>query len=157
WSTYEHDVPAGYARQKAEFVRTALRELAPKAVLDLGCNTGVYSRLAAEAGARVVAVDSDAAVVGELYQRAHEHKLAVLPLVQDLTRPTPASGWRHREQSAFLDRCRQRFDTVFMLALVHHLTIRERLPVAEVAALASELTTGAVIVEYVPPDDPQAV
>ena len=132
-----------------------LAEHRPAAVLDLGCNTGRYSRLAAREGARVVAIDSDPVVVGELWRRAKEERLDVLPLVLDIARPSPAMGWRYGEQTSFLARARRSFDLVLMLALVHHLAVAERIPLAEVAGLAAELTRDILIVEHVEPSDPQ--
>ena len=44
---------------KRQFVREALAAAQPKHVLDLGANSGVYSRIAAECGANVVAWDTD--------------------------------------------------------------------------------------------------
>ena len=48
-------------RRKQEFVDRALQWLRPESVLDIGANTGQYSRIAAGAGARVVAWDTDVA------------------------------------------------------------------------------------------------
>jgi hypothetical protein len=64
-------------------------------------------------------------------------------------------GWRYSEHTSFLDRARRSFDLVLMLALVHHLVVAERIPLAEVAALAAELTRDVLIVEHVEPSDPQ--
>jgi SAM-dependent methyltransferase len=157
WSSYEaenrytkRDVAA-----KTSFVEAALVERRPASVLDLGCNTGRFSLLAAGTGARVVAADSDPAVVGEVWRRARAERRDVLPLVVDISRPSPALGWRYGEHASFLARARGSFDLVLMLALVHHLTVGEGVPLAEVAALAAELTCDTVVVERVDPSDPQ--
>ncbi len=42
--------------QKLDWVRKVLEDLKPARVLDIGANTGVFSALAAENGARVVAL-----------------------------------------------------------------------------------------------------
>jgi 2-polyprenyl-3-methyl-5-hydroxy-6-metoxy-1,4-benzoquinol methylase len=42
---------------KREFVQQCLMEAPRRDVLDIGCNTGTFSLLAAECGARVVAID----------------------------------------------------------------------------------------------------
>ncbi len=65
--------------------------------------------------------------------RAH---LDVLPLVVDLTRPTPAVGWRNQECASFLDRARGGFDLVLMLAVVHHMLVTERIPLEDLLAVA---------------------
>src|SRR5262249_53251253 len=82
---------------KEQFVRQCLDSQSPKSVLDVGCNTGHYSLLAARSGARVVAIDSDPVVVGEVWRKAKDESLDVLPMVVNLTRPTPAMGWQDRE------------------------------------------------------------
>jgi SAM-dependent methyltransferase len=139
--------------QKEEFVREALA--GARAVLDIGANEGHFSFLAARAGARVVALDSDPIVVGNIWRAAFHEQLDVLPLVVDLARPTPAMGWRNRECESFLDRAREsRFDVVLMLAVLHHLLVSERIPLNEVLALASELTERDAVIEFVAPQDP---
>jgi hypothetical protein len=60
--------------------------------------------MAARTGAAVVAIDTDPVVVGSIWRRAHAENRDVLPLVVDLTRPTPAMGWRNQECTSFLDR-----------------------------------------------------
>ncbi len=139
---------------KQTFVETALASPAPRRLLDVGCNTGHFSILAARNGAEVVAIDSDPAVVNETYRAAKQHQLNILPLVVDLARPTPAVGWRNTECKSFLDRARQRFDVVMMLAVLHHLVVTERVPLDDILAVAAELTNCTLIIEFVPPEDP---
>jgi ribosomal protein L11 methylase PrmA len=131
-----------------------LAQIAPRQVLDVGCNTGHFSVLAAARGARVVSIDSDAVVVGQVWRRAIANDLDILPLVVDLSRPTPAIGWRNRECSSFLERAAAGFDLVLMLAVLHHLLVSERIPLEEIIALAADLTTDYLIIEFVPPEDP---
>ncbi len=57
---------------KERFLRAALDGLDIKLAWDLGCNDGVYSRIVAEQGAYVVAVDSDDVTVDVLYRALHE-------------------------------------------------------------------------------------
>lgn len=140
-------------QQKAGTVQQWLAELKPKAVLDVGCNTGHFSALAASNGARVVAIDVDPVVVGKAWRRAAAEKLDVLPLVVNLARPTPATGWRNSEHPSFLDRATGSFDMVLMLAVLHHLLVTERIPLCQILDLAAELTTSHLIVEYVAKED----
>jgi SAM-dependent methyltransferase len=142
-----------YFPEKEAFVREALAECTPDKVLDVGCNTGFFSELAARLGARVVSIDSDPAVVGMLWERAHSEKLDIQPLVLDLTRPTPATGWRNEECSSFLERARGSFDAMLMLAVIHHMLVSERIPLNEILRLASELTNSILVVEFIAPAD----
>ncbi|HKX29754.1 MAG TPA: class I SAM-dependent methyltransferase [Blastocatellia bacterium] len=143
-----------YLQEKHNFVLAALAKFRPRNVLDVGCNTGYFSRLAARCGASVVAIDQDPATVGALWLRAGAESLDILPLVIDVTRPSPGVGWRNLEAPSFLARAQGRFDAVLMLAVVHHLLVGERIPLAEILRLAAELTTDLLIVEFVAPDDP---
>ena len=66
--------------------------LRPGSVLDIGGNTGHYSRIAAGVGARVVAWDTDVASSDRSWKEARAAGLPILPLVADVARPTPAIG-----------------------------------------------------------------
>jgi SAM-dependent methyltransferase len=145
---------AGDHSVKREFVAHALETGKPKRVLDVGCNVGVYSRLAADAGAEVVAVDTDLESVNRLAIEAAASGKNILPLCVDLARPTPAAGWEYQESQSFLDRCSRRFDMVMMLAVLHHLLVGSQVPLDRIAALCDDLTTRSLIVEWVPTTDP---
>ena len=155
WSDYQDScsyTDANFAA-KEEFVSTALAEFKPNRLLDIGCNTGHFSDLAARAGAKVVAIDSDLGCVGALWRRASDQNRNVLPLVVDLCRPSAAEGWRNHECASFLGRATAAFDMILMLAVLHHLLVTERIPLDEVLDLTAELTTDLLIIEFVPPDD----
>jgi SAM-dependent methyltransferase len=155
WSDYmdKNAHSQDYFPLKQAFVSEVIRDERPKRVLDVGCNTGHFSRLTARAGASVVAVDYDPVVVGEVWRQANAENLDILPLVVNLARPTPGIGWRNAECASFLDRARGQFDAVLMLGVIHHLLVSERIPLAEVISLAAELTTNALVIEFVAPDD----
>jgi hypothetical protein len=63
-------------------------------------------------------------------------------------------GWRNREQLSLLDRLIGRFDMVLMLAVIHHLILREQLPLAHIGDLCASLTRRWLVLEWVPPSDP---
>jgi SAM-dependent methyltransferase len=155
WSDYmdahSYDDPAFAAKEK--FVIDALNEFKPARVLDAGANTGHFSALAADSGAAVVAIDLDPVCVGEIWRRARAKKQNILPLVANLARPTPATGWRNGECSSFLDRALGAFDGILMLALLHHLLVTERIPLAETLELAADLITDFAVIEFVAPQD----
>ena len=156
WTDYmvsNNNYSADHFAAKQRFVSEALAEFAPRRVLDVGCNTGHFSALAAKSGASVVAIDYDPVVLGDVWRNARREKLDILPLVVNLTRPTPATGWRNRECPSFLDRARGSFDAVLMLAVIHHMLVSERVPLAEILDLAAELTTGILVIEFISPED----
>jgi SAM-dependent methyltransferase len=141
--------------RKRSFVTHALGASQPMRVLDVGCNTGVYSNLAADSGAEVVSIDTDLQAVDRLCAKLKGTSRNILPLCVDLAHPTPAAGWENREYASFLNRCTGHFDTVMMLAVLHHLLLRNQIPMDRIATLCSNLTTGHLIIEWVPPTDPK--
>jgi predicted RNA methylase len=80
--------PAEIERKKS-VVRRFLESHKPKTVLDAGSNTGEFSFLAAEAGARVIAVDSDHDATDALYRRARNERQQIHPIWMDLANPRP--------------------------------------------------------------------
>ena len=154
WSEYAgtHSYDDADAAAKAEFVRTATAARPRQLVWDLGANVGVFSRLAADQHAYVVAVDGDHLAVDRLYAAlARENDRRILPLVMDLADPSPGLGWRRAERKALEDRGRP--DIVLALALVHHMVITANIPLDDWVAWVSDLAP-EVVVEFVGKDDP---
>lgn len=76
----------------------------------------------------------------------------ILPLVLDLTNPSPGIGWENRERLPIGDRgpC----DCAMALALVHHLAISNNLPFSRIAKYFSRICKN-LIIEFVPKTDSQ--
>jgi len=138
---------------KQAFVRAALERIRPANVLDVGANTGFYSRIAAESGANVVAWDTDVHVSNVNWQMAHRNGLAILPIVADFARPTPSVGWQNRENASLLDRTKGRFDCVLMLGILHHLLVGDQIPLAAIIEQLREISTRWVVAEWIPKED----
>jgi len=156
WAEYGHT--HGYAEEslvaKRRIVLDYLREARAELVWDLGANTGDFSRLAAATGALTVALDADPAAVELNFRRATTGgETLILPLVMDLTNPSPSLGWGLRERMSLVDRGPA--DLLLALALVHHLAISHNLPFEMIAEAFAQLGRGLVI-EFVPKEDPQA-
>lgn len=141
--------------EKQDFVRKSLGSARPSHVLDVGANTGVYSRIAAETGAIVVAWDTDVRASDINWQTAHRDGLPILPVVADFARPTPAAGWRNHENASLLDRAKGRFDCVLMLGIMHHLLVTDQIPLASILDQVREISTRWAIIEWIPKDDSQ--
>jgi SAM-dependent methyltransferase len=157
WRGYEKAAThyrAADVESKQQFVQRMLDRCRPLRVLDIGANTGTYSLLAAEAGAEVVALDSDRGALDLLWRTANRDKKAVATLVANIARPTPAAGWGNREQLSLLERLGGDFDMVLMLAVIHHLILREQAPLGHIGELCSTLTRQWLILEWIPPSDP---
>lgn len=155
WSDYmtKNNYCEGQFKAKQSFVEQAMNDFRPRRVLDVGSNTGHFSRIAARCGASVVAIDYDPVVAGHTWREARLQNLDILPLVIDLGRPSPAIGWRNSECPGFLDRACNFFDAVMMLAVIHHLLVSERIPLTEIIDLGAELTTDLLIIEFIAPED----
>jgi ribosomal protein L11 methylase PrmA len=138
---------------KVQLVKDFLASIQPQQVWDLGANTGVFSRLAAEQGALTIASDIDQAAVEKNYQEMRQKKETnLLPLVLDLTNPSPGIGWGNEERESFTQR--GPVDLVMALALVHHLAISNNVPLAGVAEYLARLGRW-LIVEFIPKEDSQ--
>jgi len=157
WSKYSqnalHYSPSDI-HDKHEFVKNILQRTAPASVLDIGANTGDYSLLAANSGAKVVAIDADAAALETLWLAASRQNKPITTIAANIAWPTPASGWRNREHLSLLDRVAGKFDLLLMLAVIHHLILREQLPLSHIADLCASLSRRWLILEWVPPSDP---
>lgn len=154
WAHYEKTCTysATATNTKKELVKRYFQQTKPRSVLDLGCNTGEYTFLAAECGARVWAVDGDHDAVDILYGRLKGKSLAVTPLVVNICQPTPAIGFLNEERVGFLERGRS--ECVIALALLHHLLVSGNLSLAACRDLFARVTTDSLILEFVPTDDP---
>jgi hypothetical protein len=156
WSGYYGGSVLGgrYVEHKKQIVAGFIKTVQPRTVWDLGANTGLFSRLAAENAAGVLSFDGDPACVEMNYleaRRAHETRL--LPLLMDLNNPSPALGWDHRERMSWLERPKP--DMVLALGLAHHLAIANNLPLDRIADFCTRLGPW-LAVEFVPKDDPNA-
>ena len=158
WSGYTHTAchyKSSSHEAKQAFVRGALDCIRPARVLDVGANTGVYSRIAAESGADVVAWDTDVQASDLSWQTATRNGLPILAIVADFARPTPAVGWQNRESASLLDRARGRFDIVLMLGILHHLLMADQIPLVAIFEQLWEITTRWAIIEWIPMGDSQ--
>jgi SAM-dependent methyltransferase len=153
WSAYYSEIDPSVEREaKVKAVRSVLKALRPATVVDAGCNTGVFSLLAAESGARVISLDSSEACIERLYAEAKARSLAITPLVVDLCAPTPPSGWMASQYPGLIDRARSQL--VLALGLMHHLHIAGRQSFTRIAALMAALSTHYLVFEFVAQDDP---
>ncbi len=138
---------------KKQLVREWTAEKKPALVWDLGGNTGIFSREAASSGAFTVSFDIDPAAVEQNFQVVKKNKEQnLLPLVLDLTNPSPAIGWDHAERDSFGQRGPA--DMVLALAVIHHLAISNNVPLVQLAQFFAARAKWLVI-EFVPKSDSQ--
>lgn len=138
---------------KKEIISGWLKDVAPASVWDLGANNGEFSRLASTLGIPTVAWDIDPSAVEQDYLRIRSEKeQSLLPLVLDLTNPSPALGWANEERDSLSQR--GPVNMVFALALIHHLAISNNVPLPRLADFFAGLGRWLVI-EWVPKTDSQ--
>jgi hypothetical protein len=155
WADYTEDnnYSAAAAESKRQAVLELLRGLDARTAWDLGANTGEYSRAARQVVPSVIAFDIDPAAVERNYRRIKaENETGILPLLLDLSNPSPALGWAHRERLSLEERGPA--DVLLALAVVHHLAIGHNLPLERVAAFLARVGRSLVI-EFVPKSDSQ--
>jgi ribosomal protein L11 methylase PrmA len=155
WSDYytETNYSDEASINKQGLVEQFLGKLSPSTVWDLGANTGVFSRIAARTSHLTVSFDLDPAAVEKNYHQCKaEDAKNILPLVLDLTNPSPGIGWENRERPPVFERGKP--DAVLALALIHHLAIGNNLPLARIASFFHSLAS-PLIIEFVPKADSQ--
>jgi hypothetical protein len=153
WSNYYSETSLGksYLEAKEQLFRQYLNQVRFADALDLGCNDGLFAKILAETGACVIAVDSDWSCIDKLYR---EHPANILPLCVDLANPTPASGFHNAERASFTDRSASGLVTA--LALIHHLALRNNIPLPLIADYFCRLTNQYLIIEFIPLSDNKA-
>jgi len=158
WGNYYCDT--NYSREGAEEKSRLVRQVAascPGALsVDLGANTGLYSRILAEYFRTVIASDMDYLAVEKMAASLkQEGNSTILPLVLDLSNPSPGIGWASEERESFQNRCKA--DLISALALIHHLVQGAGIPLGKVACYFASLLRqgGTLILEFVPWEDSQ--
>lgn len=140
-------------KQKRRIIEDFIAKVKPNTVWDIGANNGLFSRIASASGIFTVASDIDPAAVEKNYRQVKaENEIAILPLLIDLTNPSPALGWAHSERESFMDRGPA--DMVFALALIHHICISNNVPLEDFAKFLSQIAR-TVVIEFVPKGDSQ--
>ena len=153
YTTTRHHYTEAASADKYQKVGEWLNTSQPKWVVDLGCNTGEFTKLAASTGADVIAVDLDhdsiQKLVLSLGNTTHIH-----PLVSNLGDMVGGRGWCGDEFPSLMARLHQKADLVMMLALIHHLAISEGVYLHKIAHMAAHITREFAIVEMLDETDP---
>jgi hypothetical protein len=154
WSEYYaegHNYTQEGVDHKRRLVGDFLTEADPKSVWDLGGNVGVFSRIASARGIPTVCFDIDPSCVEANYRAvATKGEENILPVLLDLTNPSPSIGWENRERLSVKERGPT--DTILALALIHHLAIANNVPLQRVAGYFADLCR-SLIIEFVPKTD----
>jgi hypothetical protein len=130
WTAYRNENTYEDAdnQAKADFIRQVAAQREWKLAWDLGANDGFYSRIIAE-------------------QARNEQ---ILPLVMNLTDPSPALGWRGLERKAWTDRGKP--ELILALALLHHVSITGNVPVRQFVDWLASLESH-IVIEFMTRED----
>ncbi|HEY4798422.1 MAG TPA: SAM-dependent methyltransferase, partial [Bacteroidia bacterium] len=153
WVKYDNDntYSPTATEQKEKAITGWLETCKPKTIWDMGCNTGRFSLLSSQKADLVIAMDSDHGCIESLYGNLRKGDTAnILPLVQDLSNPSPAIGWNNAERKTISERGYP--DIILALALIHHLRIGNNVPFSRIAEYFCALTS-LLIIEFVPQED----
>lgn len=138
---------------KKSLVEKFISYVEPKTVWDVGGNTGEFSRLAANKNIFTVSMDIDPAAVEKNYlQLKTKNEKNLLPLLIDLSNPSPAIGWNNNERMDLTER--GPVELILALALIHHLAITYNITLQKIASFYASLTNFLVI-EFIPKEDSQ--
>lgn len=149
---YDNNIDHTYLAEKERLVKEWIGDsYANKTLVDFGCNTGNFSKLAAPFVQSVIAFDEDMRSAEELYGYSKAHKIGNLfSFTANLSQPTPATGWCNMERPALKDRLRG--DIGLVLALIHHLAISNHIPFTMMADFFAS-TCKELFIEFVPKED----
>ena len=155
WGDYYNDTnySQGSFEEKIQTVSKFLDKTKAKLVWDLGANTGIFSRLASKKDIETISFDIDPAAVEKNYLTCiQEADTKLLPLLLDLTNPSSSMGWNSVERNSFVERGPA--DVVIALALIHHLTISNNIPLFNLAEFFHGICN-YLIIEFIPKTDSQ--
>ncbi len=154
WSDYYTEAAQrnNYLEEKKTILQKWLsQESSISTAIDAGANAGEFSKLLAQKNIFTIATDFDPYCINTLYKETRATKVNnILPLILDLSNPSPAIGVNHHERASFLERANA--DLVLCLAVIHHLTIGKNIPFEKVAYLLGTLGKN-LIIEFVPKED----
>lgn len=142
-------------QHKATIINSYIEKFKPQNIWDLGANDGFFSRIASDKGIPTIAFDIDPAAVEFNYRECKKKKeKKILPLLMDLTNPSPGIGWKNEERMSFTSRGPA--EMVMALAIIHHLAISNNVPFKNLADFFSNMCR-TLIIEFVPKSDSQVM
>lgn len=155
WGDYygQTNYSSGAFLHKQQLVEQFLDKFNPRNIWDIGANEGTFSRIASRKKIPAISFDIDPLAVEKNYRECRAGGEAnLLPLLLDLTNPSPGIGWQNKERSSFIERGPA--EAVMALALIHHLAISNNLPYEKIANLFSAIGS-FLIIEFIPKSDSQ--
>lgn len=140
-------------KSKEELFAALIQEKPFQTIWDLGANDGRFSRIALAHRVKLaVAFDNDPLAVDQNYRRIKETGENIIPLLLDLTNPSPGIGFANQERIPVNNRMKP--DCIVALAVIHHLAISNNIPLRKIAEWLADMSDH-LIIEFVPKEDSQ--
>jgi SAM-dependent methyltransferase len=154
WSSYYEEgiENPDYLNLKKEKIVEWMGKMQNKeSILDIGCNTGEFSFIAAQHFNKVYSADFDPGCINELYLANKKSGTKNLqPFILDLANPSPANGFNSKERMSFVDR--NPAGTILALAVIHHLVIGKSIPLENIHSFFYQMGN-TFIIEFVSKND----
>jgi SAM-dependent methyltransferase len=150
---FHTDLSPGDWQRKHEAIDRFLTEARPRTVLDVGTNTGQYAKLAASAGARVIACEIDVSALNVCYGEAREERLNILPVAANVFSVSPTPGRGGVASPPPSERFRSEF--VMGLAVIHHVVAIQRMPIDRIAEIFAAVSERWLLLEFAVPLKPK--
>lgn len=145
------DYPASEAKEEMRELKRFFGIVRPKLAWGFGMSGIPASQSMSELGTEIIEFDNDPTLVEKNYLAVREKKAErLLPLVMDLTNPSPSIGWASGERASLL--ARGPADLVVALDLIHALAISNNVSFEMVADFFSDICR-ELIIEFIPRDD----
>lgn len=136
---------------KKMIIENFLHKIKPAFLWDLGANNGLFTRIASNKGIKSISFDIDPVACEKNYNQIKKEKEQnILPVLFDLTNPSPSIGWANQERDSLSERNKP--DVIMALALIHHIAISNNVPLDKIAQYFSSLSR-FLIIEFVPKED----
>lgn len=142
WSNYytpvENEDVLDYESNRVKIFDNIIKDLRPKHIIDIGANTGFFSRRAAVNGAEVLSLDADEAAVNKhyVYIKQNGYSGNVKPALASFSSLPPGRG--------------KVGDLAIALALTHHLFLSQHYNWAVIAEYLAAHTTKNLLTEFMP-------
>ena len=139
--------------KKRELVVSCLAGRTLGTIWDVGANDGTFSRAIAPAASQVLALDLDHNAVNAGYRESQRTgQQSIAHLVYNVCNPTPALGFNNTERSTL--EARSKPDAIIALAVIHHLSITNNVPLDQSADYFAD-RAGELVIEFVDREDSQ--
>jgi hypothetical protein len=153
WIDYQknNDYSDPDVKAKEIFVVNGLKQLGAQCVIDLGANTGHYSKLLQDYVSHVISIDCESACIDALYASLKDSQnTKITPMLCNMLNPSADLGYDLKEYCNFFTRANA--DFFLALAVMHHITVPTHISLQKFIKSLKNIAPGGVI-EWVSPEE----